>query len=74
MGTTIRRWSIALPRPRWTRRLSAPLENLTLEELAQVMPKWGRAEVRSGRDNQAWPRRALTHDDWILMERMGRPR
>jgi len=56
------------------RRLSASLEGITLEELAQLTPQWGRAEVHSLREHEAWPQHAFTRDDWILMERMGRPR
>jgi hypothetical protein len=74
MGTTIRRWSLVLPRPRWFRRLSTPIDGITLEELAHTLPEWGRSEVRSRRENDVWPQREFTRDDWILMERMGRPR
>lgn len=74
MATTRRRWSMAIPRPRWLQRLSAPLECITLEELAEAVPQWGRAEVHFRREREAWPRHAFTRDDWILMERMGRPR
>jgi hypothetical protein len=72
MGTTIRRWSIGLPRLRWIWRSRISLEGKTLEELAEALPEWGRAEVRSRRG--AGPQGAFTRDDWILMERMGRPR
>lgn len=74
MQTTWRRWGIALSRPRWLQRLSAPLDNITLEELAEAIPQWGRAEVHFRRECAAWPRHAFTRDDWILLERMGRPR
>ena len=74
MGTTIRRWSLGLPRLRWTWRPRVSLEGRTLEELAEALPEWGRAEVRSSREAATWPQRAFTRDDWILMERMGRPR
>ena len=74
LGTTIRRWSIGLPRLHWKRRLRIPLECLTLEELAEALPQWGRAEVRASHDAGPWPKGVWTRDDWILMERMGRPR
>ncbi len=72
MGTTIRRWSIGLPRLRWIWRAPVSLEGRTLEELAEAIPEWGRAEVRSR--HGAGQQGAFTRDDWILMERMGRPR
>ena len=74
MERTRRRWGLQLPRPRWLQRLNASLEGVTLEELAQAMPQWGRAEVPSQRSHEQWPQHAFTRDDWILMERMGRPR
>lgn len=74
MESTIRRWGITLPRPRWIKRLSAPLEGMTLEELALTIPAWGSSEVQFKREADTWPRHAPTSNDWILMERMGRPR
>ena len=73
MSTTIRRWGLVVPRWHWARRRRAPLEGMTLEEQAGVIPRWGSVEVRSHKAEPHW-QGAFTRDEMLLMERMGRIR
>ncbi len=45
-----------------------------MEQIAQAVPRWGRTEVPSTNTGKPGWEGVFTHDDMILMERMGRVR